>query len=98
MDSLEQYNDNIWTKIQAHPVIITANDLQIHCGEGGMGNEGFVAATNADGLVWALFSTESNPFVKMTLNNKVLSTYSDLFIYKINIDTLTDIEITILHS
>ncbi|MDF9619094.1 hypothetical protein P5705_15715 [Pseudomonas entomophila] len=36
------------------------------CGEGEMGNEGFIARTNKDNnLEWFLFSTTSNPFVDM---------------------------------
>ncbi|RZJ57265.1 MAG: hypothetical protein EOO55_03780 [Hymenobacter sp.] len=94
--SLEGYNDDIWTEVQAHPVSLTVGDLQVFCGEGGMGNEGFVAAQDINGLVWSLFSTESNPFVKMELINRILSVHSDLCIYKINMDNLTDIKVTIL--
>lgn len=32
------------------------------CGEGPMGNEGFVAVVNDHGLVWAIFFSVSNPF------------------------------------
>ena len=93
ISNLEQYNEDIWTEVQAHPTSLTVDNLQLFCGEGGMGNEGFIAAKDANGLVWSLFSTESNPFVKMELVNRILSVYSDLFVYKINIDELTAIEV-----
>lgn len=37
------------------------------CGEGGMGNEGFVAVVNEHGLVWAIFLTVSNPFYEVNI-------------------------------
>lgn len=98
IDSLQRYNEDIWTEIQPHPNFLTVDNLRIYYGEGGMGNEGFVAATDATGLVWALFSTESNPFIKMKIDNRVLFAYSDLFLYKINFDMLTDIEVITLIS
>jgi hypothetical protein len=38
---------------------------QVVCGEGEMGNEGFVALVNADILIWSAFFTVSNPFYEV---------------------------------
>ncbi|WP_404932194.1 hypothetical protein [Massilia atriviolacea] len=37
------------------------------CGEGAMGNEGFVAVVNEAGLAWAGFFTASNPFQQVAV-------------------------------
>lgn len=39
------------------------------CGEGEMGNEGFVAVVNDEGLVWAGFFTSSNPFHEVEVDD-----------------------------
>lgn len=36
-------------------------------GEGQMGNEGFVAVTRSDSLIWSAFFTNSNPFYELNL-------------------------------
>jgi hypothetical protein len=95
ISSIEHYNDDVWTEIQIHPNHITTNGIKLVCGEGGMGNEGFIAAIDqeSDGLVWALFSTESNPFVKLELYNNTLFGYSDRLLYKLDLNEPTKIEI-----
>ncbi|UOD29399.1 hypothetical protein INH39_29000 [Massilia violaceinigra] len=37
------------------------------CGEGPMGNEGFVAVVNDHGLVWAIYFSLSNPFYEVNI-------------------------------
>ena len=90
INSIEQYNDDVWTECQTHPSYITTNRLKIVCGEGGMGSEGFIAATDIENgeLIWALFSTESNPFVRLELNGENVLAYSDFLSYKIQLNNL----------
>jgi hypothetical protein len=47
-------------------------DMYATCGEGAMGNEGFVAIVKRDALFWAAFFTISNPFYKLALRQDVL--------------------------
>lgn len=69
--SLEQYDDDIWTEIEVHPVSVKSeNGNTYYCGEGGMGNEGFIACTdNKNNLQWAFFLTQSNPFIEIYLKD-----------------------------
>ncbi|UOQ51522.1 hypothetical protein [Hymenobacter cellulosivorans] len=91
---LEKYNDDLWTEIQLYTSQVTTKDLTISCGEGAMGNEGcIVATTNHNEVVWALFSTESNPFLRLELVDDVLMAYSDYVVYTINLANLTDITV-----
>lgn len=78
VESIEKYNDDPWTEIELHPQHIKLeNGDTIYCGEGGMGNEGFVALEDKDGnLKWAFFSTQSNPFVGIDLMNDTIRAHS----------------------
>ena len=66
LESIEKYNSDPWTEIEIHPDTLKLNNGDMICyGEGGMGNEGFVALQDNEGrLKWAFFSTELNPFIK----------------------------------
>lgn len=88
LESILYFNDDIWCEIQKNPKEQIYNDRIFICGEGSMGNEGFIANTNKNNtLLWAFFSTSSNPFYKIELENDILKAYSthDL-IYYININ------------
>lgn len=93
IDSIIKYNDDPWTEIQVYSSPVTDGKLTYICGEGSMGNEGFVAAINNDGLVWSLFSTESNPFNSLELIAGKLKAYSDHQVYTINLENLVDIQV-----
>jgi len=61
-------NPDAWVAIT--PMTATLDwepEVRICCGEGAMGNEGFIAATSADlrTPIWVLFSTCSNPFTEL---------------------------------
>jgi hypothetical protein len=86
IESVEHYNDDVWTEIQPHPDSIVTDECKISFGEGSMGNEGFVAVENKEGLVWALFSTISNPFISLKIVDGYLWAASDFLLYKININ------------
>ncbi|WP_217603413.1 hypothetical protein [Chitinophaga sp. GbtcB8] len=78
LSSIEKYNNDPWVEVTIHPQHIKLeNGDTIYCGEGGMGNEGFVAMEDKDGnLKWAFFSTQSNPFVGIDLMNDTIRAHS----------------------
>ena len=94
--SVEKYNGDVWREIQQHPASFTLPDgRKVYFGEGTMGQEGFVALTeNSDQLIWALFCTDSNPFVSGEFVNGKIRVYSTYDLY-FNIDILTPEKITI---
>jgi len=96
LKSVEKYNDDVWSQIERHPGTLTLPDgKKVHFGEGAMGNEGFVALTeNDDQLIWALFSTATNPFIKAAFVNGKIRAYSTYDRYY-NIDILAPEKIVI---
>ncbi len=60
-----------------------------------MGNEGFIACTDADNnLIWGIFFENTNPIKSLNIKSKTLiavNEHSELQI-EINLDTLTDIK------
>ena len=69
VSSVLKYANDPWSPLTRLATLGVSQDVQVECGEGAMGNEGYVAAVNrADGsLNWILFSTHSNPFVSLVL-------------------------------
>ncbi|QQT26782.1 hypothetical protein [Sphingobacterium spiritivorum] len=62
---IEKYDNDIWSVCQINDQITTDSAYNFVCGEGEMGNEGFIAKLDRDGnIVWSLYSTTSNPFYK----------------------------------
>ena len=56
INSLEKYNNDIWTEIQEYKSMPYKNDEIIKFGEGAMGNEGFICVTDKNNtLKWAIF-------------------------------------------
>lgn len=59
-------DDDVWSEVQVYNKLLLEDGRVIFCGEGEMGNEGFIARTDKDNNIeWFLFSTTSNPFVDM---------------------------------
>ncbi|MEY9972732.1 hypothetical protein ABH966_003108 [Lysinibacillus sp. RC46] len=87
LESIMSFNEDIWCEIEKHPQI-QHNDRIFICGEGGMGNEGFIANVDMNNnLIWAFFSTASNPFYKLELEDNLLKAHSTAdLIYVININ------------
>lgn len=57
-------DDDVWSEVQVYNKLSLEGGRVILCGEGEMGNEGFIARTDKDNNIeWFLFSTTSNPFV-----------------------------------
>ncbi|WP_433812906.1 hypothetical protein [Flavobacterium johnsoniae] len=79
IDSLENYDDDIWTNIDIYKGAIDYEDGKIVFGEGSMGNEGFIASIDKDNQVnWGIFFTFSNPIIKAEIINDQLICISDL--------------------
>ncbi|PAD30402.1 hypothetical protein CHH60_16590 [Paenibacillus sp. 7523-1] len=98
IESIDKYNDDYWTEVDAW----TSMDYQggkIYGGDGQMGNEGFIACTDAnDSLVWGIFLDETNPIKKLSVKGKTLiaiNEHGDMSI-EINLDSLADIKMTYL--
>ena len=66
-------NPDYWTSITEHQTA-RWGDLVLHCGGGGLGADGFVAATRADDgtLAWLMFSQRSNPFTALEVRDNVV--------------------------
>lgn len=64
---LEEYNGDIWYEVDIFDRI-EVDDYVIVCGDGGMGSDGHIARLDQENkLAWSLFSTVSNPFMKIVL-------------------------------
>ncbi|MFB9244481.1 hypothetical protein IV454_00785 [Massilia antarctica] len=64
---LELTDDTISITPYGQGESIAGTDALASCGEGEMGNEGFVAVTNTHGLLWAAFFANSNPFYQVNI-------------------------------
>lgn len=96
IESLENYADDIWTKVDIYNGQITHGNDKIVFGDGSMGNEGFIASTDKDNqLKWAIFFTFSNPILKAEIVNNELICTSELDTkISIRLNNLTLISIT----
>ncbi|EAE3624713.1 hypothetical protein G0Q57_001916 [Listeria monocytogenes] len=92
---LQDYKDP-WANYQINDRI-SVDDQFVFCGEGEMGNEGFIVKTDADNQInWMLFSTTSNPFIELTTNNNSVYINSTAgFFITLNVKTN---EISILNN
>lgn len=65
---LKEYKGDVWVGVDVFGRL-EVEDYVIVCGDGGMGNEGYIARLDLENrLVWSLFSTVSNPFMKIVLD------------------------------
>ena len=94
IEILEKYDAAYWTRVDEWTGINYQNG-KIHGGDGAMGNEGFIARTDANNnLIWGIFFENTNPIKSLNIKNKTLiavNEHSELQI-EINLDTLTDIK------
>jgi len=65
--SVLNYNSRAWVEVTQLKRLAWSSEYHVECGEGAMGNEGYVAMIgNVDGtLLWVLFCSQSNPFVDL---------------------------------
>jgi hypothetical protein len=87
---IEKYDNDIWSSCQINDQIDIGDNHVFVCGEGGMGNEGFIAKLDKDGNIqWSLFSTTSNPFYQFVDCDGQLQVISTAN-FAIRIDLSTD--------
>lgn len=96
INSLEKYNNDIWTEIQEYKSMPYKNDEIIKFGEGTMGNEGVICVTDKNNtLKWAIFFEDSNPIIDCKICEEKLSlTSSNGQKITVNLKNLLEIKIT----
>lgn len=95
LESLEKYDEDMWTEVDIFHGFFEFENQTIVFGDGGMGNEGYVASIDADKkLNWSIFFTFSNPIIRAEMVDRQLICYGDTgAVIKINIDELTSISV-----
>lgn len=96
VESILRYNDDIWKEVDIFHGALEFEGQKIVFGDGGMGNEGYIASITPDNeLNWSMFFTNSNPIMRAEMNGRTLIAYGETgFIAHINIDNPSDISIT----
>lgn len=98
IDSLEKYDATYWTQVDEW-ASVDYQGGRIYGGDGSMGNEGFIACTDAgDNLIWGMFFENTNPIKSVNIKERTLiaiNEHSELRV-EINLDDLTDIKMIIL--
>lgn len=96
INSLEKYEQDIWTNIDVYKGAFEYENQKIVFGDGAMGNDGFVASVKPAGeLNWAMFFTFSNPIYKVEVDDNLLICYGDSGVkISVHLDDLTKITIT----
>ena len=94
--SILKYNDDVWTKVDIFRHPFEFEGQKIVFGDGGMGNEGYIASVTPDNdLNWSLFFTNSNPIMRAEIRGRTIVAYGETgFIAHINIDNPADISVT----
>lgn len=78
LESIEKYDDDCWVDVDIYKSKAIYGSNKIVCGEGTMGNEGFVACIDQDDkLIWSIFFDFSNPINKVEVINDSLICYGD---------------------
>lgn len=98
LESIQYYEDDIWTEVDIFHGAFEYDNQKFVFGDGGMGNEGYIASTTLAGVLnWAIFFTFSNPIHKAEVINEHLICYGDSGVIKIDIDlnTMTKIKVTL---
>ena len=94
IDSVENYDDDIWTNVDIYKGAIDFQNGKIVFGDGSMGNEGFITSTDKNNkLNWAIFFTFSNPIIKAEITNDELICTSDATTISIQLKNLTKISV-----
>lgn len=96
IESLEKYDNDIWTEIDIIKGAFTYKNQTFVFGSGSMGNEGFIASTSPNNILdWAIFFTFSNPIYKAEVRDEHLICYSDNgVIIDIDLKRISKIQIT----
>lgn len=93
--SLVKYHEDCWTMVDPW-TRIDYEGGSLYGGDGQMGNEGFIARTDADDrLIWGIFFDVTNPIKSLSVQKRTLiaiNEHQDMRI-EINLDTLVDINL-----
>jgi len=95
LDKIVKYQEDIWVEVDIFHGAFEYEGQKIVFGDGGMGNEGYIASTTLSGVLnWAIFFTFSNPIHKAEIINKQLICYGDSGTkISINLNKLTSIQV-----
>lgn len=78
LDKIEKYDEDIWTECAVFHGSFEYENQKIVFGDGGMGNEEYIASTTLAGeLNWSIFFTFSNPICKAEVIDNQLICYGD---------------------
>lgn len=98
IESLESYDASFWTVVDEW-ASIDYNGGKIICGDGAMGNEGFIAHTDMqNSLIWGMFFENTNPIKSLELVNNTLvaiNEHSELCI-EIDLQNITSIKMLLI--
>lgn len=95
-NNIIKYEKDIWTEIDVFHGAFEYQNQKFVFGDGGMGNEGFIASTTLNGdLNWAIFFTFSNPIHKAEVKNHHLICYGSpgLVVIDIDLNNITKIKV-----
>ncbi len=97
VEGLEKYDQDLWTEVDIFHGAFEFENQTFVFGDGGMGNEGYVASITADNqLNWSIFFTFSNPIIKAEVVGRKLVCYGDTgVVIEIDLDELTSISVTL---
>ena len=97
LEGMTKYDEDIWTAVDIFHGTFEFEGQTIVFGDGGMGNEGFVASVGPDNtLNWSLFSVFSNPIMKAEMKDRTLICHGETGLQMaINIDNPTNVKITL---
>jgi len=91
-DNIIKYDDDIWTEVDIYHGAFEYDNQKIVFGDGGMGNEGYIASTDLKGdLNWAIFFTFSNPIIDHHL---ICYGDSGVIVIDIDLNDITKIKVT----
>lgn len=77
LSELLEEDDDLWSEIQVNGEFKFEDNSRLIFGEGEMGNDGIIANIDSNNqIIWSLYSTESNPFVKCNIINDNLHVFS----------------------
>ncbi|MEY8746856.1 hypothetical protein [Paenibacillus tundrae] len=77
IESVEKYNADCWTMVDPW-TSIDYQDGKIYGGDGQMGNEGFIACTDADdNMVWGIFLDVTNPIKQLSIQDTTLTAINE---------------------
>ena len=87
LDELFDNYDDPWSEVQTNNKIQLDDNSFILCGEGEMGNEGFIVKTDSNNKIsWMLYSSSSNPFINMKkIDDTIYIQSTDNFFISLNI-------------